>query len=246
MLLNKKKLSLIKKKYKEDGFVVIKNIFPKIEILNAGEDLENFVSKNLPTFQSRDINKTKNNIINSVHFMSNWSWSKKFINGKKIKLIVQTLLEDEAKNFGSELFAKPAKVGLSSPIHQDNFYWCLENANGLTVWIALDKSNSKNGGVYYYKKTQKLGLLEHKISYAPGSSQTLKYPESMNFFKKITPKINIGDCIIHHCLAVHGSNKNISSKSRRGVTVRYIGKSSKIDNYRKKRYELELKKNLKK
>jgi phytanoyl-CoA hydroxylase len=244
MFLNKKKLSLLKKGYRENGFVVIKNIFKKDEILKAGLDLENFVSKNLSHFKSRDINKTKNNIINSVHFMNNWSWSKKFINGKKIKLIVKTLLEDEAKNFGSELFAKPAKVGLSSPIHQDNFYWCLDNANGLTVWIALDQSNSKNGGVYYYKKTQRLGLLEHNLSYAPGSSQTLKYPESMNFFKKITPKINIGDCIIHHCLAVHGSYKNTSSKSRRGLTVRYIGKSSKIDKDRKKKYELQLKKNL--
>ena len=60
----------------------------------------------------------------------------------------------------------------------------------------------------------------------------------------ITPKINIGDCIIHHCLAVHGSYKNTSSKSRRGLTVRYIGKSSKIDKKKKKKYELQLKKNL--
>ena len=39
MFLNKKKLSLLKKRYRENGFVVIKNIFQKNQILKAGLDL---------------------------------------------------------------------------------------------------------------------------------------------------------------------------------------------------------------
>ena len=55
--------------------------------------------------------------------------------------------------------------------------------------------------------------------------------------KKVIPNIKLGDCIIHHCLVVHGSNINKSKFSRRGLTVRFIGKSSKIDNKRKQDYE---------
>ena len=46
-------------------------------------------------------------------------------------------------NFKCELFAKPSKIGIMSPPHQDNYYWCLKNGKSLTFWIALDKSNKK-------------------------------------------------------------------------------------------------------
>lgn len=243
MILDNKKIQKLKKEYDTKGYIIVRNIFDRKDIIKAGQDLEESFLLRLKKFKGRDINKTKNNIINSVHFMNNWKWSKKLKNNKTLKKISSILLEDNITDFGSELFAKPAKVGLASPMHQDNYYWCVDNSKGLTIWIALDDSNKKNGGVFYYKKSHHFGLLEHKQSFAPGSSQTLKYPKSMNLLEKNIPNIKRGDCIIHDCLVVHGSNKNTSQHARRGLTIRYIGKSSKIDLIRKKNYESELKNN---
>ena len=245
MRLNKNKINFYKKKYSSNGYVVIKELFNRDDIERAKEDLENVFYKNVKTFKGRNINKTKDNIINSIHFMNNWKWYKIFKNNKNLKQIVPILLDDRPKNFGSELFAKPAKVGMPSPMHQDNYYWCVDNANGLTIWVALDDSSKKNGGVFYFNKSHQLGLLEHAKSYAPGSSQTLRYPNSMKFFKQSIPNIKKGDCIIHHSLVVHGSHHNTSNFPRRGLTIRYIGSKSKIDMYRKKKYEFDLKKSRK-
>ena len=63
-------------------------------------------------------------------------------------------------------------------------------------------------------------------------------------FKKFTPELNIGDILIHHCLVVHGSKKNLSKNDRAGLTLRYIGKSSKINKAQKKKYEKDLKKQI--
>ena len=41
------------------------------------------------------------------------------------------------------------------------------------------------------------------------------------------PILNAGDILIHHCLVVHGSMRNLSDKDRTGLTMRYIGKSTK-------------------
>ena len=245
MLLSNKKIQLLKKEYDTKGYTVVKNIFDKSVIGKAGEDLENHFLDSLSILKGRNINRTKNNIINSIHFMNHWRWSKKFKNDKNLKKISKTFLEESLQDFGSELFAKPANVGLASPMHQDNYYWCIDNSKGLTIWIALDDSSKKNGGVFYFEKSHKMGLLEHVKSFAPGSSQTLKYQKSMKYFKKSIPNIKKGDCIIHDCLIVHGSHKNDSPFQRRGLTIRYIAKSSRIDNGRKKRYELDLKKSTK-
>ena len=134
---------------------------------------------------------------------------------------------------------------MAVPIHQDNFFWNLNNSKGLTVWIALDKCTKKNGAIFYFKKSQQKGLIGHKPSYVPGTSQEIKNKKILKKFKKISPELNKGDLLIHHCLVIHGSKKNTSRKSRVGLTMRYIGKSSKINNSAKKKYEKNLKKQLK-
>ena len=62
---------------------------------------------------------------------------------KKIQKIASKILKGRTKEFGAEVFAKPAKVGLQSPIHQDNFYWNIKSNKGITMWIALDEANKK-------------------------------------------------------------------------------------------------------
>ena len=79
---------------------------------------------------------------------------------------------------------------MPAPPHQDNYLWAINNNNGITFWIALDKSGKNNGGLYYLKSSHKLGLLKHENSYMPGTSQ--KIPKSLlkkKLFKKIYTKI---------------------------------------------------------
>ena len=151
MKISSDKLKNYKKYFDKNGFVVIRDLISKKNILSARKDLDKFIKLNLKSFKGRNINLTKDNNINSVHFMNNWLWSKKFIKNKTIKKVSNYMLEEQSIEFGSELFAKPAKDGLASPMHQDNFYWCVDNSKGLTVWIALDVSSKRNGGVYYFK-----------------------------------------------------------------------------------------------
>ena len=54
-----------------------------------------------------------------------------------------------------------------------------------------------------------------------GSSQTIKNITSLKKFKKVYPKLNIGDALIHSCLVVHGSHKNNSNMSRKGLTFQF-------------------------
>ena len=233
----------LKNNFDRDGFVLIRKFYSSSKIKQIKKKLFKHLEKIKHKLKKRQIHFTDSKLINSVHHLK-WEKMNEIRNNKKILNIVKTLLRDKVKHFGAEVFAKPAKYGLKVPIHQDNFYWNVDNSKGLTVWIALDKSIKKNGAIFYYKKTHKLGLLNHKSSYAPGSSQKLKNLNILKKFKKTMPNLNVGDILIHHCLVVHGSMKNLSNNDRTGLTMRYIGKSSKILISSKSNYEKELKKQL--
>lgn len=243
--MNKNSLVDIKNKFDLKGYVILEKIFSKLKVKLIKKNLFNYLNKNQKKFNKKKIHFAKNsNQINSVHHLK-WPYLKKLRKNKKINLIVKTLLKEKTRDFGAEVFAKPAKVGMSAPIHQDNFYWNLNNGKGVTVWIALNKTTKKNGAVFYFDGSHKYGLLMHKSSFAPGSSQELRDKKILKKFKKTTPNLNEGDILIHHCLAIHGSNKNRSNLSRTGLTLRYVGTSSKINKKAQNKYNRKLKEQLK-
>ena len=143
-----------------------------------------------------------------------------------------------------EYFAKPKKIGLSSPMHQDNYYWNLKDPNSFTIWIAIDKATKRNGAVEYLLGSHKK-LYSHIASYAPGSSQKVKEIEKLK--KKYKIKIfslNPGDCLIHHSQIIHGSKKNLSNTSRKGFTVQVNDNKLKVDKVKFQRYQESLKKQI--
>ena len=223
------------KDYDDKGFVLIKNILDKKNILEIKKDLKNFLNKNKKSIKGLNFANKGSKIINTAHDLKKWKLLKKIQSDKKILKIASEILNCKIKEFGAEVFAKPAKIGLPSPVHQDNFYWNIKSNKGITLWIALDKSSRKNGSIFYYEKSQNLGLLPHVSSYAPGSSQKIMNKNVLKNFKKVYPKLNVGDILIHDCLVVHGSNKNLSKSNRMGLTLRFIPSNSKFNEKNKKK-----------
>ena len=147
--------------------------------------------------------------------------------------------------FNSSLFAKPKNIGLSTKIHQDNAFFNLNNAEALTCWVALDKSDKENGGLFYYKGSSKLGLFNHIPEGNLGASMTIKktdkFKREIKKFKKIFIDVKPGDCVIHDALVVHGSESNVSSKNRRAFNFS-IASRDKINSKKLAIYKAKLKK----
>lgn len=228
------------KQYKEDGYCVVRGFFSQKDVGEIAAAVGAFIESESAKLTGRDINFTDGQV-NSIHALvgSSDGFFSNLLNGEKAKNFAAVFLEDGAVPRASELFAKPAKVGLPSPWHQDNAYWCVDNANGLTIWIALDECDESNGCLTYFKGTHKIGLVPHKPSFAPGSSQMIEDEGLLTRYAKerVAPSLKPGDVLVHHCLILHGSSANKSGKPRRGLTLQYIGKKSGYDAAMKARYE---------
>ena len=232
----------------EKGFVVIKNIFSKKKIKKLLIELKKVKIKSVK-IKNKNMHYTEDNKFNTIHDINKYIKSGEVINfskDKKILNIVNNLLGEKSSVRNIEFFLKPKKTGLKAPFHQDNSYWNISNKKALNVWIACTESNRKNGGVCYYENSHKIGSIYHELSHEPGSSQKIlgKYLRKINL-KKTYPKLNIGDCIIHHCEVLHGSSVNKSNKDRIGLVISYKGQSAKINKIKIKKYKNLLKKNLK-
>ena len=113
------------------------------------------------------------------------------------------------------------------------------------MWIACDKSNKSNGGVFYYPTSHKKGLLPHIISKQKGSSQMISKKKLKQIkIKKKYINLQKGDCVVHHPEVIHGSNANLSNNNRSGVVLSFRSKNALINKLNIKRYKSRVKKNL--
>ena len=226
------------KEYRKDGFTKVEGFYGPQELEEIKKEVAKFVEIKAKLLSGRDINFTQNDL-NSIHRLwdegeQNFFYKKAA--SERILKFIKPFLDDEPEIRGSELFLKPAHEGLASPSHQDDFYWCIEDANALTCWTALVDCDAGNGGIYYYTGSHKIGLLPHVDSFAPGSSQKIEDHFDFSKHEKVLPSLKAGDMLIHHALTVHGSGANLSDRSRRGWTIQYKGKNSNYDLVRKHHY----------
>ena len=243
------RLEKIKKKYFKDGYVKLKNLFDKKEIREILSELTIVKLKVKKTNNHLFFHETKDGKINTIHNIQKF-YKKSLViekTKKKLKSILHYLLKDKVSVRNIEFFLKPKKTGMPSPFHQDNFYWNIKQAKAANVWIALSKSYKINGGLCYLKGSHKLGTVNHITSFMKGSSQ--KIPDDVLKkinFPRVFPKMNVGDCLIHHPEVIHGSFHNKSNYDRIGFVISFATNNCQIYKDKIIEYKKNLEKNLKK
>jgi len=243
------KQNLLLEKYKNDGFVVVRKVFNKHQILKVLSELE-IIKHKASKLSRKNYHKTENGKFNSIHNINTFINKGNIIEiSKSYKIInlAKKILNDKPQLRNIEFFLKPKKNKMKTPFHQDNYFWNIIGGKGINIWIACSKASKLNGGICYLKNSQNLGTINHELSYTKGTSQKISDNVLNNLkYKKIYPNVNVGDIIIHNCEIIHGSYSNKSNKDRIGLVLSFKGAKSKYDNKKISEYRMKLKKSLNK
>jgi len=237
--------------FSEKGFIVIKKIIPA-EILNQVKtDLLKMVKEKKINNSLRDVHFFKSGEISSAHNLLKYIPSyKNLIIKTKILNLIKTFYKDiTIGDFNSSYFAKPKYEGLETKPHQDNAFFCMEPAKVATCWMPLTFSKKKNGCLYYFEGSHLMGNLDHVPEGNLGASMTVDLKNLKKVkknFNKIFIELNLGDCVIHNSLIVHGSEANTSEYDRNAFNFSVGCKSSKRNHNLFKEYQDNLEKFLKK
>ena len=106
--------------------------------------------------------------------------------------------------------------------HQDCSYWPLTPSKTVTVWLAIDDVDRKNGCMQVIPCSHLHGHLAFRESAAAEQnvlSQTIEGAERFGAPDDI--ELKAGEISLHSDLLIHGSRPNLSSRRRCGLTLRY-------------------------
>ena len=130
--------------------------------------------------------------------------------------IAEHLLESKVFLKSVEVHSRCAK-GTAIPPHQDNAYYGLKNARGLTFYIPINKEYANMGGLKYFKNPYSLEL-EHKPCDSSGFSLTVTNLKDVTF-ETFNPNYSPGDCTIHHARSIHFADE-VPINAERSLVVR--------------------------
>ena len=211
------------------GFVVLKKSIPQSLIQEIHTELKKIIEKDKISNSLRDIHFFEDGTVSSAHnlieYIPSYSLLSKIPQIEKFANKVFGELSE--KHFNSSYFAKPKNQGLETKPHQDNAFFCMEPAEVATCWMPITFANKTNGCLYYYPKSFTLGNIKHKPEGNLGASMCI--PENLikeikqNFVKEYI-EIELGDCVIHNSLIVHGSESNFSDVDRNAFNFSFASK----------------------
>jgi non-heme Fe2+,alpha-ketoglutarate-dependent halogenase len=144
----------------------------------------------------------------------------------RIVSYVADLLGDDVVAWGSHFFCKMPGDGRAVAWHQDASYWPLTPSWAVTVWLAIDDADTENGCMKFIAGSHHKGHLTYRSSTPEEHNvldQTVENAES--YGPVVVDSLRAGEASIHNDLLLHGSEPNMSSRRRCGLTLRYCNAS---------------------
>lgn len=201
--------------FEEDGFIVIRNLFSKEEIMLLNDKAHN-------DLQLDKASSTMDDGQGNAVRLSLWNHPGDGLYGmfarcKKLVDRVEELLEGEVYHYHSKMVLKDAKVGGAWTWHQDYGYWY---QNGLlfpdlcSVMIAVDKATKENGCLQVIKGSHKMGRINHTLSGDQAGADMERVKEVLKIKEKIYCEMDPGDALFFHSNLLHASDQNKSDNPR--------------------------------
>ena len=231
----------IKKFYKENGFVVVKDLVPSKQIDDLLKVFTEDIIKNkkicLPLMDKQEftrpliIDNKLQNPISNPHCLKFLNKNLKKFNKECLKVILSkkiyfSLKEIYDKKKFKLLMSMFFDQNVGTPAHQDCYYLDSLPIGNLTgAWIALEDIDEKAGQFYVIPKSHKINIIlnEDEIK-----NPNLYEKKIFNLIKKeklniFCPKLKKGSVLFWNSGTIHGSLKTKNSLfTRKSLTCHFI------------------------
>lgn len=147
-----------------------------------------------------------------------------------LRQILGQLVGPNVLLWGSQLFCKPAAIGMEIPWHQDGDYWPIRPLATTSVWIAIDKVTRENACLRVIPGSHRQGPRPHVHDARDGLAldQTVA-PEHLDLDSAVDIELEPGQMVLFDAHLMHGSTANSSGKRRAGMVYRFMPATSLLD-----------------
>ena len=144
--------------------------------------------------------------------------------------IAESLIGSDIQLFHDQALYKPAFHGGEVYWHQDNAYWQCDPPNLVSIWIALDDADEENGCMNVIPGSYIEGLAAHGRAKSEKGNLPALLQVDADIDRAVPVPVEAGSAMVHHCMTLHQTNPNRSSRDRRAMVIHYMPSGTRNGN----------------
>ncbi|HWB82728.1 MAG TPA: phytanoyl-CoA dioxygenase family protein [Bryobacteraceae bacterium] len=203
------------RRYQEDGYVLVKNMFDAKEIDLLGRAAREDRALDQHSFGKGDGE-------GGTVRLSLWNHPGDTIYGMVARCdsivgSAEKILGGEVYHYHSKMIMKDPRVGGAWTWHQDYGYWY---QNGVlfpllcSAFIAIDPATRENGCLQVIRGSHKLGRIDHTLTGDQAGADKDRVHEVLQRLELVYVIMDPGDTLIFDCNLLHRSDQNRSENPR--------------------------------
>jgi phytanoyl-CoA hydroxylase len=230
--------------FNKDGFVAVPQFCNPAELSSIESALARFIDERISQLPDEEVfyeDKSKPESLKQIQRMHEHDDFFGCFMDSSPKRLAEELLGEPVVGKNLQYFNKPPGIGQATPAHQDGYYFMLNPCHAVTMWMALDNVDEKNGCVRYLRGSHLDGMRSHERTQTLGFSQAIMDFGKNETREEITCPANPGDLLAHHALTIHRADANLSpTRSRRALGFIFYGESAREDKLAHESYQKNL------
>jgi len=211
-----------KKKFDEDGYLIIRGYFHPEEIdriYRMAKQDEVIKKKAIDRGDAEGLRTRLSlwyNLDDSIYSL--------MARGTRLVEGAEKLLGTEVAHFHTKLMQKEPKKGGAWEWHQDYGYWYKDGflfPDMISVMTALSSANKENGCLQVIRGSHKLGRVNHGFSGEQVGADMERVNEALKLMDLVYVELEPGDSLFFHCNLLHRSDANLSDYPRWSIISVY-------------------------
>jgi len=236
----------LKEQFDRDGFVIVRQLLPAADFAELNRQLARYIREVVPglpdTDAFYDADRSRPETLRQLHRMDQDPFFAAYRNNPIWQALAEALVGEAVTALPPEWFNKPPGSAAGTPPHQDNYYFCLDPCNVLTIWMALDRVDDENACMRYVAGSHLEGVRPHERSQVLGFSQRIADYGPGDASREAAIHLAPGDVSAHHGNLIHRAGANRSkTRHRRAFAMVFQGASCRRDVEAYERYQASVK-----
>src|SRR5690348_14321962 len=183
--------------YRLNGFVMVENVLSADELEELRQSIDEVTTSSEEKAESTDKEKGwYYRVLNQrVNTWRDHGGIAKYVMHPRFALMVKELSGASAiRLFHDHALLKMPGDPAPTPWHQDRPYWPMNEANGLSIWIALDDVNEHNGCMMLLPKSQHIRDVKGVDWTQPQEMETYSKGTASEGEKPFIARMKAGSC----------------------------------------------------